>query len=224
MIMRLPFPVHRPIEAVIAAVLSVDAVAAFWFYAGFPARVPIHWNIAGQADGWSGPAFAAFFFPALIIGLYLLLLFMPMIDPHRDRYREFARPYQLLRLGLVVALSALYFAASFAGLGYPVPIGRVVPVGIGLLFILIGLVLPRVKLNWFVGIRTPWTMSNEEVWDKTHRLGGRLFVAGGLVAVLAAFLPPMAAFVTMLTAIAAVAAVTVVYSWVVWRKAAKLKS
>lgn len=216
--MKLPYSVHRPTEAIAIALLAANAAAAFWFYAHFPARVPIHWNIAGQADGWSDPAFAAFFFPALIIGIYLLLLFLPLADPKRDRYREFARPYQALRVGIIGMMSALYFTASLAGTGYPVSIGRVVPFGIGILFMVIGNFLPKMRQNWFVGIRTPWTLSSEDIWDRTHRVGGKAFVGGGLLMILTSFLPPMFAFIATIGATVLITVGTVVFSWILWRK------
>ena len=179
--MKLPYRINKRFEAIIWAMLGINVAASFWFYARFPARVPTHWNAAGVADGFSGPAFAAFFFPAMIIALYLLLVFLPAADPQKKRYEEFSRPYQAIRFSIVAYMTMLYFVASLIGLGYGISIHKVMVLSIGLLFIVLGNFMPKFKKNWFVGIRTPWTLSNEDIWNKTHRVGGKMFTLGGLL-------------------------------------------
>jgi uncharacterized membrane protein len=216
--MKLPYRINRWFEAVIWAMLGANALASFWFYSRFPSRVPTHWNAAGVADGFSGPAFAAFFFPALIILLYLMLVFLPAADPQKSRYKEFSRPYQAIRFILVGYLSLLYYTSSLIGLGYQISINKVMVIAIGLLFLVLGNFMPKVRKNWFVGIRTPWTLSDERVWNKTHRLAGKLFALGGLLSILTVLLDGEKAFTALMVIIFGVVLGSVTYSWLAWKR------
>ncbi|MBU1915504.1 SdpI family protein [Patescibacteria group bacterium] len=216
--MKLPYQINRPVEAVMLAMLTACCLASYFFYQRFPAKVPIHWNMAGQPDDWSGPGFAAFFFPALIIGMYLLLTLLPLADPYKDRYKEFGRPYGILRLALITFMTALYFISSLAGLGYEINISLIVPLGVGLLFIVLGNFLPKFKKNWFVGIRTPWTLSDERVWTKTHRLAGKLFILGGLLMLISGFTPPGWNVALLLITVCLIVIGTIGYSYWLWRR------
>ncbi len=215
--MRLPYRINRRFESVIWAMLAVNAAVSFWFYSRFPSRVPTHWNAAGEIDGWSTPGFAAFFFPAMIIALYLLLVFLPAADPQKKRYEEFSRPYQVIRFAIVAYMTMLYFVTSLIGLGYDISVPKVMALSIGLLFIVLGNFMPKFRKNWFVGIRTPWTLSNEDVWNMTHRVGGKLFTIGGLLVMLTVFLRAEWSFIAMMIVVFAVTIGTVGYSWWLWR-------
>jgi len=216
--MKLPYRIYRPTEAAMLAALAGNWIASYFFYRGFPAEVPIHWNAAGEVDGWGGPAFAAFFFPAIIMAMYLLMTLIPLIDPQKDRYKEFGRPYTILRLALVLYMTLVYFIASFSALGFDINISQIIPVGIGLLFMVIGNLMPKFKKNWFVGIRTPWTLSDERVWTKTHRVGGKLFLLGGLLIMTTALLPADWNVYVLLITVGIIVIGTVGYSYWIWRK------
>jgi uncharacterized membrane protein len=216
--MKLPYQIYKPAEIAMWTAMIASWLASFFFYRAFPAEVPIHWNMAGQPDDWSGPGFAAFFFPAVITGIYLLMTLLPLADPQKKRYMEFGRPYTILRLTLVLFMTMIYFVASSAGIGYRIDMNLIMPFAVGSLFIVIGNFMPKFKKNWFVGIRTPWTLSDERVWTKTHRVGGRLFIIGGLLLMLTAFLPLWLRAPALLAAVALVVLGTVGYSYFIWRK------
>ena len=95
---------------------------------------------------------------------------------------------------------------------------RVVPIGVGVLLVVIGNLLPRARPNWFVGIRTPWTLSSDRVWEKTHRIGGQVFVAGGMLIVLGALVMPQWAHVVLLTVILLCTVTVLIYSYVEWKR------
>jgi len=166
-------------------------VSSFYFYANFPERVPTHWNAHGEIDGWSGKTFGAFFFPALNICVYLLMLFLPLADPKKKNYSDFKHIYHIVKGALVIFLAAIYIATSLNALGRNIPINVFVPVGIGILFIIIGYYLKEVKPNWFFGIRTPWTLSSDRVWRKTHQLGSKVFILAGVLMILASIWPQL---------------------------------
>ena len=216
--MKLPYTIHPTLEALTLLVLAAATGAAFYFYANFPPEVATHWNFAGEADGFSSRGFAAFFFPALVWGIYLLITFLPLIDPKRDRYKDFSGAYNTMRLLLVALFVVLYMVVSLNGLGYNIPVGTVVPILIGLLFIALGALMPRIKRNWFFGIRTPWTLSSETVWTETHRVGAAFFMLAGVAFIIIPFLPAPLALPLFVAVLVLLLINTVGYSWWVWKK------
>jgi uncharacterized membrane protein len=203
--------------------LAAALVAAAWVFSvavfgQLPAQVPTHWGLDGQVDGWSPRALGAFLLPVVATGIVLLRLAVPRIDPRGGNVERF-RPEFHLMLNLVVAfLLVLHVATLGAALGWGIDVTAVVSVGLGFLLVGMGNYLPRVRSNFFLGIRTPWTLSSDGVWRATHRLGGRLFVAAGLVVAASALLPAGARGQVVLVAVLAAALVPAVYSYAMWRR------
>src|SRR5450756_1845627 len=165
-----------PLLIVVAAFVASAIV-----YPRLPEMVPTHWNgMDAQPDSWSSRAFGAWLTPVLLLGLWALVRILPAIDPRGANYAKFGGAFEAIIGSLMLFLLGMHILLLRAALGYPAPMQRVVPFGIGILLIVIGNLLPRARPNWFVGIRTPWTLSSDRVWEKTHRFGGRVFVAGGL--------------------------------------------
>jgi uncharacterized membrane protein len=154
--------------------------AAGAIYRQLPATVPVHWNARGQANGFAPRAWGAFLMPVVMAGTYLLLTAIPRISPRGFGVERFARVYRIFQTAILTFLLLTSVLVSWAGTGAKVPIDRAVYVGIGLLFVVLGNFLGKVTKNFFVGIRTPWTLASDEVWLRTHRLGGKLFVLAGL--------------------------------------------
>lgn len=203
--------------------LGAAVAAAMWafalgVYARLPERIPSHWNLQGEVDGWMEKPWGAFVQPAIATLMLGLLWLLPRIDPRRANVERFAEDRRLL-INLIILFMAVVQAATFAhALGWPVQVDRVILASIGLLFVGLGNYLPRIRSNWFMGIRTPWTLDNERVWRATHRVGGRTFVAAGLVMALAALLPEPLREWTAGAAIAVAVAVPLVYSYVAYRR------
>jgi uncharacterized membrane protein len=205
-------------EIIPILIMAITAAASFYFYSRFPARVPTHWNFAGQVDGWGSAFTAAFAIPLMLVGMYLLFLFIPYLDPKKERYADFRRPYHIFKGVIIFFLAFIYFVASFNALGYNVPVGVFTPVMVGILFIVIGNYMGKFKSNWFIGMRNPWTLSNEEVWNKTNRLTGKLFVIGGLLMISEAFVPAVVGLPLFIAVIAGIVIVPTVYSYILYRK------
>ncbi|HTX86482.1 MAG TPA: SdpI family protein [Candidatus Nanoarchaeia archaeon] len=216
-------PIKPTIKSEIFSILliAISLAAAFYFYAHFPARVITHWNLAGEPNGWSSPAFAAFFLPLLLIGLYFLFLLLPLIDPKKERYAEFAKAYNIFRNIFILFFVILYFVVSLNNLGYNLDIELWTTGLIGLLFIVLGAYLGKIKPNWFVGIRTPWTLSSETVWNKSHRFGGKVFVLGGILMIIAGLSPLPWRLPIFIADIIILLSGTVVYSYIVYLREKK---
>lgn len=187
------------------------------FYQRMPARVPIHWDAQGHVNGYGSRFVGAFFSPLLSLGIYLLMLAAPYIDPRGSNYEKFKGSYQLIKCLVMVLLLFIYICASLAAIGVRINIALVASVGISFLFIVLGNVMGRIRFNYFVGIRTPWTLSNEEVWRKTHRFGGPVWVVGGVVSLLVAVLSGGAAIWAIVVITCVIAFIPILYSYLVFR-------
>jgi uncharacterized membrane protein len=203
--------------------LGTAVAAAMWafalaVYSRLPNRIPSHWNLQGEVDGWMekpwGPLLQPFIATVMLGALWVL----PRLDPRRENVERFAEDRQLLINLIIVFFAVVQVATLGYALGWPVQVDRVILASVGLLFVGLGNYLPRIRSNWFFGIRTPWTMDNERVWRATHRVGGRTFVAAGLVMALAALLPEPARAWATGAAIAVAVVVPLVYSYVAYRR------
>jgi len=190
--------------------------AATW--SGAPERIVMHWDINGRPDGFGGRFEGLLGIPLLALGLYLLMLFLPRIDPGRANYETFASAYATFRLALVVTMAGLYGVIQLWIRGRRVNVETVVPLLMGVLFIVIGNLLGKVRPNWFVGIRTPWTLSSKLAWTHTHRAGGWLFVVMGVIVMAVALARSAWAMWTTIGMGAAGVLSLVVYSYMLWRR------
>jgi immunity protein, SdpI family len=203
------------------APIGIVAMLIFgaFVYSRLPDRVPTHWDIYGQVDALTGRTQAVLLLPALTTGLWLLMLGLPRIDPLRASYAAFAGTYQLFMNALVLFMVALYVMALGAALGWNINVPQMIGVGVGLLFMVLGNEMGRLKPNWFAGIRTPWTLSDPEIWRRTHRFGGRMFFAAGLlIAVANLLLPATTSAFVILTGALGAAILSVGYSYLLWRQ------
>jgi uncharacterized membrane protein len=194
-------------------------MAPFLFLAvewkSFPARVPIHWNVYGRPDGWAGKGTGLLLMPALAVLSALLLTWLPRLDPKLRRNPEYAERMltvvAILRLAMTAFLSFVSILIAVAALGHTFNMTRMAMDAALILFVVIGNFFSKMKPNYFIGIRTPWTLESPEVWRATHRLGGRIFVFGGLGLLLLQFvLTP----VQLAIALAAFVLLTTVWTFV----------
>lgn len=207
-------------DAVLIALIALDVVFGLVAWNFMPVRVPTHWGASGQVNGW-GPAWVnAVLLPAITILLYLTFLYIPLIDPLHRNYAAFTAPLRVFRFLVVGFLVVVHVLVVLASLGVAVPIDPAMRIALPLLFAGIGTRLPSLKHNWFFGIRTPWTLASEEVWTRTHALGGKVWTIGGLVLVPCALLPGPAGLVVFVAGIAILALVPVVYSAVIFKRLA----
>ena len=198
-------------------VVAVAAAFSVWAYPQLPAQVATHFNLHGEPNGWSPRLVATVLAPALGIVIALVFTVLPHIDPRRANYDKFGPTYWTIANAVLVLVAALHVVTLGKALGWDLNINRVVSLGLGGLLALLGNLMTRIRPNWFVGIRTPWTLSSDTVWRKTHRFGGVAFVVAGLcVAATALTAVPWALFAAIGVAAAAGLA-SVVYSYVAWR-------
>lgn len=188
-----------------------------FIYPQLPETVATHWDAAGQVNG-TGPRSVQLLLGALPLGLYALLVYVPRLDPHRANYTYHEKAYTRFQLMLVLLLVGVNGAAIAYNLGFAVDIRRATLIPMGILFMVLGNYMGQIRHNYFFGIRTPWTLANEEVWRRTHRLGGYLFALSGLAVILSALVDSGLSFPITLTAILLSSLGSVVYSYFCFRK------
>ncbi|WP_049622438.1 SdpI family protein [Frateuria defendens] len=198
------------------AFVLIAAGAAVWLYPALPAQVPTHWDLHGRIDGYHARQWAVVFAPLLIALLALMARVLPALAPRRYELEPFAGAWHLVMLAAQGVVLAAGLAILLRGAGHAVPVPAVAMLAVGALLMVIGNYMGKLRRNFFIGIRTPWTLSSDAAWERTHRLGGRLFVLAGLVAVLGTLLRfgrwlPLAC-------IAAAALGSVGYSFVLYRR------
>lgn len=158
-----------------------------FFYDQLPSQVPLHWGFDSQVR--YGAKNSVWLLGALPIVFTILTIFLPLIDPRRKNYAKFSRQYRALitfvNLFILIFLGFLLLEITYPG---QISINRLVPIMLGILFIFIGNIMPKFKSNFYLGIKTPWTLSSDDVWYKTHRLAGILWVVGGVLIILSAFI------------------------------------
>lgn len=189
-----------------------------YYYPILPERVPSHWNIRGEVDGYSSRFFGAFGLPLMSLVFYVLMLIFPSLDPKKESYTRFARAYDVIRWSMIAIFALLHIVVLMAALGRKIDVGKVVQPAISVLFILLGNQMGRFRHNYFVGIRTPWTLANEEVWRKTHRFSGPIWVAGGIISLMGTWLSAPYNFTLMMLAICGASLVSLIYSYVAFRQ------
>jgi len=189
-------------------------------YPTLPEKIATHWNISGEPDQYSGRAFGAFLLPVMLFGLLALLEFLPKIDPaNKGAGEEFSKAYGIVKLSLATFLSGLHvFVLFFPRIGNP-DIRPVMAYLMFFLFMSIGLALPKTKRNYFLGIRTPWTLESEEVWERTHAEGGRVFRLASAILFAGVFLPEI--FFTSIFLILGASAYLVVFSYFAFKNIRK---
>ena len=183
-----------------------------------PAEIPIHWNVAGEPDNTMAKALGAFLMVLVGIGVWLLFAGLPRIDPRRRHYADFQDTYWLLCNLVLLFLAAAHVLMLGIGLGWNVDPVQAMLIGLGLLFLGISPLLPRISSNWWTGIRTPWTLSSETVWRRTHRVGGYTCAPAGVLIVATAFLPHPARLWVSAVVFLALAMIPVAYSYLIWRR------
>jgi len=208
--------IKKEIISIIILILSV--VSSFYFYSKFPSTVATHWNFRGEVDGYSSSFVGAFMLPILLIVFYFAMLYSPELDPKKDRYEDFENVYRWFRIVFLIVMFAIYIITSLYNLGYNIDIKVWIPTLIGAMMIFLGNYMGKIKNNYFFGIKTPWTLSSENIWNKTHRFGGYAFIIFGILIIISPFLSEKLGMIAFFSGILLVTVGTFAYSYILYRK------
>ena len=194
-------------------VIALLAVAASLAVApALPDMIAVHWDWRGQADGFAPKWIGILALPALMVAVIALFHVLPKLDPMRANMTKFWPEYELIVAAITAMMLMIHIAMLASALGYKVEMVRVAIVGVGILFVIIGNVMPRLRRNHIAGFRTHATLSSDAVWSRTHRFGGLVTVATGILVILGAFVPAPWGIPLLLTLVAAMAVCIALYS------------
>ncbi|MEZ5472344.1 MAG: SdpI family protein [Marinicella sp.] len=200
----------------IAVVIIVTWLVAWWYEPKLPEIIPTHWNIDGEIDGWTKKPWGVYLLPVISSISSLLLMLLPKIAPKGFKLGTAQSIYELFVLIMAIFMFAVMVLTFESALDQSVDANQWIMVGIGILFVLIGNYLSKVPKNFFLGIRTPWTLSSDEVWYKTHRLGSWTFIACGFLVILGGFFKWSTTLLIVILLSAAL--VPLLYSLVIYKK------
>jgi uncharacterized membrane protein len=204
------------------AVLLAFYVIAFIFYPQMPAQLASHWNAQGVVDGYTSKFWGLFLFPFIATALTALFLAIPLIDPLKANIAKFRRYYDWFVVLFLLFFQYMYLLTILWNKNVSFDFMQALLPAMGVLFFFIGVIIQNAKRNYMIGIRTPWTLANDEVWNRTHRLGGKLFMAAGILAAFGAIWPKYG-IIFILVPVLLVTVVTVVYSYVIYQKVTRTR-
>jgi uncharacterized membrane protein len=203
-------------------IILVSFALGAYFYPLMPESMPSHWNASGQVDGYMPKLWGLFLMPLISLGMLGLFLAIPGIDPKRKNIEMFRAYYDRFVLIIIGFLFYLYVLTLLWPLGYTFNMIAALVPAFSLIFYYAGVLVQNAKQNWFIGIRTPWTLSSERVWDRTHKLGGNLFKASALIGLLGLLVQDYAIWLILIPVIVT-AIYTVAYSYFEFRKEERKK-
>lgn len=196
--------------------ILIALAAVVWLYPRLPAQLPVHWDLHGEVDGRLPRLWGAVFPALTILVLALLTALLPWISPRQFEIRPFAATFGVMMLAIQGMVLVIGLAVLLAGAGYALPIPAIAMLAVGVLLMVLGNYMGKLRKNFFIGIRTPWTLASDAVWERTHRLAGWLFVLAGVVVVAGVLLG--APIWLPLAAIVAATLIPVVYSLWIYRR------
>lgn len=201
-------------------ILGLIAIGIFfavtmYLYPGLPDPMPSHWNASGEVDGYMAKPWGAYLLPLITLGVWLMFLVIAYISPQGFRLDKFMPVVGILQLATTAFMIAVGALILLSSKGIDIEPGNFIIVGVGLLLIVTGNYMSKLRKNFFMGIKTPWTLASDEVWDRTHRLGGKTFVIGGIALM---FFPLIPSEWYILSVVFFAAFVPVIYSFVIYKQ------
>lgn len=207
----------RHSEKLSLAIVLASFLISSYFYLQLPERIASHWGISGEVDGYMPKFFGLFIMPFVSLLVLLLFMVIPKIDPFKKSYGKFRGYFDRFVLLIIIFFFYLELVTILWNVGFVFNILQVLSPAFAILFYYAGILTENAKRNWFVGFKTPWTLSSEKVWDKTNKLGGKMFKIVGIVALFGLFLPTYALILAV--ALAVIFSIYVfVYSYFEYKK------
>jgi len=179
----------RKSELIISVIILLSFVIGIYLYFQMPDSMASHWNAKGQVDGYMSKFWGLFLMPIVLLIMLFLFILIPKIDPLKKNIEKFRKYFDMFIVLITLFMFYIYGLTLLWNLGKTFDMSLAIIPAVGLLFYFIGVMLEKSKRNWFIGIRTPWTLSSDRVWDKTHAIGGKLYKIAGVVAILGLFSP-----------------------------------
>jgi uncharacterized membrane protein len=214
---------NRVTTIVVLLMILAATVVGVVLWNKLPDLMASHWNANNQVDGYISKFWGVFLMPVITLGMMVFFLIIPMIDPLKANIAQFRDVFNLFIALVVAFILYIYILSLRWNLGYTdFKMSQAMLPALGILFFFVGYMMRRAKRNFFIGIRTPWTLSSDRVWDETHRLGSLLFMISGVLAFLGSFLGGMIAFWFLFVPLIGSTLFTLVYSYILYQREIKV--
>jgi len=204
-------------EIIVLGIILLSFIIGIYFYPLFPNQVASHWNALGQVNGHMSKFWGLFLMPLISVGLFLFFILIPKIDPLKKNIKKFRKYFDGFVILIILVLFYLYLLTIMWNIGIVFNIIQFLVPVFSLLFYYCGILIENAKRNWFIGIRTPWTMSSEKVWNRTHKLSGKLFKISAVITLLGIIFQGYAIFFVIVPVLF-VAIYAFVYSYFEYQK------
>src|SRR3989339_58567 len=207
---------------VVLIIIAVSFLISIYFYPLFPDRIASHWGIDGNVNGYMNKFWGLFLMPIISIAMFLLFTILPKFDPLKENIKKFEKYFDNFILLIFLFLFYIHVLTVFWNLGSRFNMGQFMAPALGVLFFYSGVLIENAKKNYFIGIRTPWTLASENVWNKTHKLGGKLFKISGIICLFGLVIPDIAFYLVIIPVMFSVV-YSFVYSYIEFKKEIKSK-
>lgn len=204
-------------DSILIIIALISLIATFFVYGSLPEEIPRQWGADGEVNSYWGKA-GIFVTASLPLLLYLLMKLLPKIDPKRESYKKHKKAYNMTIYATVLFMVAIHWVTIYASLGNNINTKLLVNLGVGILFVVIGNYMGQIRHNYFFGIKNPWTLANEEVWNKTHRASRYVFIILGLLIIISAFTPGKISIGLVIGGIIVLLLFTTIYPYLLFRK------
>jgi len=210
----------RKSEIISLLIIMISFIIGISFYSLLPDKVASHWNAKGEVDGYMSKFGGLFLMPVISLVLLLLFIIIPKIDPLKHNIEKFRKYFNGFIVLMMLFLFYLYILTILWNIGVRFNFVHLLVPIFSIFFYYCGILIQKAQRNWFIGIRTPWTLSNEQVWNKTHKIGGKLFKIAGIISLIGILLPEYALFFVICPVIIA-SLFPVIYSYFAYQKLTK---
>ena len=210
----------RRSEIIIIGIVLISFAIGIYVFPEMPEKIASHWNTRGEVNGYMSKFWGLFLMPIISVGLFLVFMVIPRIDPYKSNIEKFRKYYDNFVLLIIVFLFYIYLLTIFWNMSYRFNVITLLSPAFAILLYYSGVLIENAKMNYFIGIRTPWTLSSEKVWDKTHKIGGKLFKIAGIIAIAGILFQSYAIFFILVPVLLA-AIYSVVFSYIEYQKEIK---
>jgi uncharacterized membrane protein len=186
-------------------------------YSYLPQQIPMHWNIQGQVDSYMPKNIGVWVTPLMTLFIWILFQVLPNFDPKKNKYKFFQKEWQILQTAFVGFFTYIHTVVLYISINPKIDMMPFMFTGLGILFILLGNYLSKIRQNYFIGIKVPWTLSNEDNWNKTHRFASWCFVGAGIITLFGTMLPRSSAIIIFISIMMA-AFLPIIYSFLLFKK------
>ncbi|MEK6892111.1 MAG: SdpI family protein [Nanoarchaeota archaeon] len=212
----------KKIKLIALALILLSFIAAFYFYQKMPAKMASHWDASGNVNGYMPRFWGLLLVPIISLVFFILFIAIPKIDPLKQNIKNFSFYYDMFILIFTIFINYIYALIIAWNLGIVFNMSLMLVPAFALLFYYLGILIQNSKRNWFIGIRTPWTLSSDAVWDKTHKIGGKLFKISGIIALIGILFPAYSVWFVIIPVLIATF-YAIAYSYFEFKKEIKKK-